>query len=429
MKDINLYYRAFTEYRKLTISNKSCSQLRKYIKLANSDKDKLVSIKFQCFIEEDWVKEIEEGLVYVEKAVREERQFIRTEGEVVPIEKVKKVGKASVAHLARHSNLITHLPEEGNDIIPDSVYMVEKLSDYAVYENRFLYMLLRYLQDFIALRLEKIRDKVTTYNAQLYINKMIKLHNRNIEFQLSMSDQILHDEYLYNDFKKLPLIDRIEICYHTVTSLLQTPVMEEVSKSPMIREPITKTNVLKMNPNFKVAVALYEYIAGYKKDGFEFKEIVNEVSPFTDVIGDEYAELVNITSYLTYKYGNDFVDKLKIDYELEQRAIAETERLQFEEKIAKLKKRIEDEGIGYEEYIVTVDNRNNLLNSQLVELYSLRDKINEYIKKSLCMCREIFLIKGCDGFFRGSRFFYFSYVNYRAFSAIEVVKTNVDFAG
>ena len=55
-------------------------------------------------------------------------------------EKVKNVSKDSVAHLARHSNLITRY-EEGEDIIPDRLYTVERLSDYAVYENRFLYML------------------------------------------------------------------------------------------------------------------------------------------------------------------------------------------------------------------------------------------------------------------------------------------------
>ena len=377
MKDINLYYRAFTEYRKLTINHKNCMHVRKYIKQANADLDKLVAVKFRCVIDEDWVSEIEKGLVYVEKAVQEERQFIRTEGEVVPIEKVRKVSKASVDHLARHSNLITHLPEDDNDIIPDQIFMVEKLSDYAVYENRFLYMLLRYLQDFITLRLEKIRNKVTTYNATLYIDKTIKLHNQNIKFKLDFSDQILNDIYLMEEYKRLPLIDRIEVCYHTVTALLQTPVMEEVSKKPLIKEPITKTNVLKMNPNFMAAVALYEYVASYKKDGFTITENITELSPFGDTVGDEYAELVNITSYLSYKYGNDFVDKLKMDYELEEREIAEAQRIEFEKKLEKIKKRIKDEGVGYEEYILTIENRNNLLNSQVVELYSLRDRVNE----------------------------------------------------
>ena len=112
-----------------------------------------IYVKYLCTIDDEWVKAIEEGLEFVEKAVREERQFIRTNGEVVPIEKMKKISKDSVEHLAKHSEMITHVPEDGKSIIPDKMYMVEKLSDYAVYENRFLYMMLCYLRDFINYRL------------------------------------------------------------------------------------------------------------------------------------------------------------------------------------------------------------------------------------------------------------------------------------
>ena len=122
------------------------------------------STKYLCKINEDWVKAIEEGLEFVEKAVAEERQFIRTNGEVVPIEKVKKVSKDSVEHLAKHSEMITHVPEnEGDLLVPDKLYMVEKLSDYAVYENRFLYMMLVYIRDFIEFRLGKIETLRRTY--------------------------------------------------------------------------------------------------------------------------------------------------------------------------------------------------------------------------------------------------------------------------
>ena len=41
------------------------------------------------------------------KAIKMERQFIRSQGEVVDIEKVKIVSRDSVEHLARHSNMIT----------------------------------------------------------------------------------------------------------------------------------------------------------------------------------------------------------------------------------------------------------------------------------------------------------------------------------
>ena len=106
----------------------------------------------------------------MEKAIAEERQFIRNNGEVVPIEKVKRVSRDSVEHLSRHSNLITK-KSTGDNLIPEQLYTVERLNDYAVYENRFLYMLLTYLNEFIGMRYMRILDLTNTYQGSLDLEK------------------------------------------------------------------------------------------------------------------------------------------------------------------------------------------------------------------------------------------------------------------
>ena len=137
----DIYYRAIRKYREITNSFDSCKNDRDELSLNNNDKDFFDTTKYLCHIEEDWILEIEKGLPFIEKAIVEERQFIRTDGEIVPIEKIKRISRSSVEHLAKHSEYITHTPKDGN-IIPDKLFMSEKLSDYAVYENRFLYLLL-----------------------------------------------------------------------------------------------------------------------------------------------------------------------------------------------------------------------------------------------------------------------------------------------
>ena len=175
MGKVDVYYRAFKNYRSETINVKECVKDRNLIKLANVENDKLSSTKYLCLIDEEWVKEIEEGLKYVQKAIEEGRQFIRTNSEVVPIEKVKRISRESVEHLAKHSDLITHLPEDPqDDIVPDQILMVEKLTDYAIYENRFLYLLLAYLVNFIDFRLDKIEKLRATYLGKFSIDKTIK---------------------------------------------------------------------------------------------------------------------------------------------------------------------------------------------------------------------------------------------------------------
>ena len=80
MSKLDLYYRAFKDYRKLTKNNIEASKERKTIQDANADLDVFKTTKFTCTIEEDWVNAIEKGLVYVQKALDEERQFITVNG-------------------------------------------------------------------------------------------------------------------------------------------------------------------------------------------------------------------------------------------------------------------------------------------------------------------------------------------------------------
>ena len=93
MNQLDVYYRSLLAYRQLTVANRECSALRGAIAGADAEGDKIVVTRAFCTIEEDWVNAIESGLVHVEKALKEERQFIRSNGEVVPIEKVKHVSK------------------------------------------------------------------------------------------------------------------------------------------------------------------------------------------------------------------------------------------------------------------------------------------------------------------------------------------------
>ena len=181
MNRLDVYYRALRDYRRLTTENNECTSFGKALAQANTENDEIVITRNICTVDEEWIEAIEKGLVFVEKAIKEERQFIYSNGEVMPIEKIKHVSKDSVQHLAKHSNLITK-EHNGPDLIPDQLYSVEKLNDYAVYENRFLYMLLCYLRDFITIRYEKILEISNKYDGVLKLRKNVVLQNRKISY-------------------------------------------------------------------------------------------------------------------------------------------------------------------------------------------------------------------------------------------------------
>ncbi len=376
MNILDIYYRALKEYRKETLENTLCEKDRKAIVQANADGDKLNTTKYLCVIDEEWITKIEEGLEFVEKAVQEERQFIRVNGEVVPIEKVKRISKDSVEHLAKHSEMITHVPEnEGDTVVPDKLYMVEKLSDYAVYENRFLYMLLCYLRDFIQYRLEKIETLRRTYISDFSVNKTIETKKRTFTIDTKIYEKRLDNPYPIADARSSSMVTRIENCQSIVNMLLETDLMVQVAKTPMIKPPIVKTNVLKMNNNFKRALALYDYIASYKGEGFSYEEVNSNYAPFSESLADELAESFLLTAFSAYKVGNNIEDILETAYKEEEKRRKEEENKKLEERIKRLKKRALESNKTLEEYVALLDERNKILERDSEELALVRQEI------------------------------------------------------
>ena len=390
MSQLDVYYRAFKEYRKATLEDVECLRSRKAVMAANPEADRLEATKYLCDIEEDWVIAIEKGLVFVEKAVEEERQFIRQNGEVVPIEKVKKISKDSVVHLAKHSEMITHVPEEDShsEVLPDKLYMVERLSDYAVYENRFLYMLLCYLKSFINYRLDKIEELRRAYAGYFAFSKEVQMPKRMLSIKTELHDERTDNPYPVADEKSLLILRRIKDCQQIVDALLGTDLMTQVAKTPLIKPPIVKTNVLKMNNNFKQALALYDYVATYKGDGYSYKEVKYTLTPLAEKVADELAELANMATFLAYKYGNDLDEVLETAYREEEERRKEAEEQRQLARLARLKKAALESHASLEEYMVALEERNRALEKGNEQRIALRHKIETLHKNIDVLVRE-----------------------------------------
>ncbi len=375
MNSLDTLYRAFTDMRKSTEQDRDCALQRTAITRADAESDVVESVRHTLIIEEDWVQAIQDGLVFVEKAIAEERQFIRNNGEVVPIEKVRRVSRDSVEHLARHSDLITTEPEEGKDMIPDELYTVERLSDYAVYENRFLYMLLVYLQQFIAIRYDAIVDLANTYRGSLAMDKTIKSGKQNLTFKIELKEERRNDPLLSEINPNKGIIERIGMLGKMVAHYLNTPLMQEVKKAPMLHPPITVTNVLRMNHNFRGAMKLYEFVSSYDKLGYSSEREDKRISPLPDLAGDDFAEVEALASYLTYQYGMGVKDILKERYRREEEERKHKADEKLKEQLKALRKRIAETGQGAEEYMLTLEKRNRTLESVAVELDDAKKEI------------------------------------------------------
>ena len=379
MDGMNVFYRAFLDYKKKTEAERNIRKMREALQSAATDNDELEAVRLSCNIDEEWIKIIEEGLVHVEKAINEERQFIRKEGEVVPIEKIKRVSTETVRHLAKHSNLITREPEPGDDVLPEKLYMSENLSDYAVYENRFLYMLLCYTRDFINVRLDKILEFGKTCRITMKTGKNTRIGKKFIQYQSSLFYED-KDDRLGNE-EQNKLVERIETAQRLTVALLLTPLMREVSKAPMLSPPITRTNVLRMNVHFKAALEMYGKLTAYTQNGYTLHEEKNTYKPFPDACNLEMSEIVLLQTYLAYKYGNKQEAALKKAYDAQEAQEHERKKQEAAQRLLTAKQQLLDKEITAEEYILLQEEHIKLLEQDSQELKRAESKIGRLNEK------------------------------------------------
>lgn len=391
MEKIDKLYRAFYDYRRVTENDRDLMKDRLLYSKSGAINDSLQSQIYQVKINKDWIEAIEDKLDFIAKAIKEDRQFIRTNGEVIPIEKVKRVSKASVSHLARHSNLITKEPID-DDIKPEKLYQEEKLTDYAVYENRFLYMLLIYLKEFIFLRQTAIKEKISTFIGKLNMDKSVNYDGAELSFKLTLNEKRLDNPIPRLDDESKALLIRMEELQTMINSFLKTPLMQELAKVPIIKPPLVKTNVLRMNNNFKACVALYEYIANYLDDGYEATPIVKNISPFTPAIADEMVETISMSSYLTFNHGNNLENYLYERY-LENKKLEEEQKAQEHAlRLNALKRKASENEMSLLEYMLALEKRNSFLESAYLELIDARKKIEELKEEISTLEQRIILL-------------------------------------
>lgn len=386
MNQSDAYYRALLAYRKLTADQRECARDNRAFAEADG-RGRIAVTRVNCTVDEAWIRAIEAGLVHIEKAIKEERQFIYSNGEVIPIEKVKHVSKDSVEHLARHAELITRV-EEGEDLIPDKLYTVERLSDYAVYENRFLYMLLCYLRDFVTLRYQKILELTNRYDGQLEVEREITTFGRTVSVRIDLHDERLDDPYLREHNSAKDLIDRMDLILKTVLAFLSTPLMESAGKAAMLKPPITKTNVLKMDNNFKGAVALYDYIIAYEGDGYTVTEDTRELTPFGTELSEDMAEAEQMLAFLTYRYGLDITPELKAALERDEAEARLSELKTRTEQLEALRRRLEREGES-EEYILALEKQVRALQHEVDRLEPLYAELDGHKQSELRLTDQV----------------------------------------
>ena len=235
----------------------------------------------------EWIIILENLLPYVEKILRNPKRFITTEEEIVKIESAKKVGVETVKHLAKHTNFIQDLDEDTGDVIPSKLLNVLKEETFNTYENRFIYTLIKRMEEFVRRRKETLKHHLKYKdNKQIEYISSTFIGEEKIDVNISLNTEL--DTKLDLDKKILIKIKKIE---DSIKDLTYTEVYRQLKKEdvPLVTPPIKKTNVILKNVNFQYAMELWNYINSHinanntpkkqKKDYMEkghTKELIDE---------------------------------------------------------------------------------------------------------------------------------------------------------
>lgn len=328
-------FKNFKNYSNSVIQNEKLFDAYEKIKNSTRSNNLLKSKTNDIKIDETWVKTIEYYLPFVSAAINENRKFIKNNAETVPVEKAKKVSRETVIDLAVNSQNIRKVKED-DEIEPSKLLIVEKLDDYTVYENKFLVYLLKLIKSFIEIRFDKIREAKSLYESDTKLKDTVNLFRNKISYSIEIKDQRYGDLNLEENDKNTNIIRRIQNCQIIVNQLLRTDLIETVSRSPSIRLPIQRTNVLKNDPNFSKCLAFYDFIASYAGDGFEI--IKNE--KIKDKLSEEYlnyfSKIPTLIAFLSFAETKDVYGAYEKEYLAEQEDFRKIQLKIYAEKLKEL---------------------------------------------------------------------------------------------
>lgn len=217
MVDFSKYYRSYKYMQDMLKSDFTHNYIEEALKDGDEGKDSIVGKTNEKVIDMDWVIAIEETLPYIQKAIDEQESF-------------------------------------------------------AIYENRVLLTLIHKALMFVDDKYSKMKDVPNDSYNNITMNRHLELNQQKLDFSVNYvneNHESLAEDLDVEDIESLSDFDRIRRIRQGLNECLATPLMKEIAKEPQVKPPLTQTNLLKENLNFKKAVELWNFLDTYKKQGFE----------------------------------------------------------------------------------------------------------------------------------------------------------------
>lgn len=229
-----------------------------------------------------WIDAIEEALPGFQTVINSPRNVIKEEELIVNVANAKRTGTEVVQHLAQHASLVEDFNEENGDVRPSRLMQRYREDSTELYENRLVFSTLEMAYHFVKVRHDALLEAMSDeFGAKLKVQSDMRcpteevhmdmfLHIKKVESILDTDDRN-HDEF-----------SRISRIYRVLSVYMTTEFAQRMSKLNRIKGTVTKTNVLKKNPNYRKILALWEFLHSYESIGYTIRVVeqnpeVNEI--------------------------------------------------------------------------------------------------------------------------------------------------------
>ena len=215
----------------------------------------------------EWIDQIEFSCPYLDIIVRNPKLTLIKEERVVNVEKSKKVTIESIKDLSKHTNYISKYDKKKNYVEPSKILNIFNEETYNIYENRFLYTLIRYIETFISTKEEELKNFKYNDTKLLEYNATSQTGFEKVSIELRLNSESTNNKKPDSKFdEELKIAKaRIKRIKDYIKSWHSSELFKELEKAhvALVNPPIKKTNILLKNPNFQIAIKLWDYLQKY----------------------------------------------------------------------------------------------------------------------------------------------------------------------
>ena len=273
---------------------------------------RIVQKRSQKALDLTWVEQIEAVLPNLDTIIRNPRRFIVIEEDIIDVSLARSVSKESVKHLATHTGLISAV--EGERIIPSKILNIQKEESVEIYENRFIYTLIRKLAEFVQVRYEAVKNAVINDDkAQISVESLYTARGTQMLVRLDTIANMTFEDSIHLNKDDLNEYERVARIQSILNGFRNSAFFKDMKKCTPVRPPITHTNVLKNDQNFKRALKLWEFIFSYEKPGFDVTYI-DEATPINKNISENYKGIMYLNHLIVKELLRDEEIKNSLGY-------------------------------------------------------------------------------------------------------------------